>query len=106
MQAGANGYLLTSEGSRVPAGSYSRERDVFLLTAKGDSNGEKAQSPLVSEAAIETHLRSALDKLELRARFQLVAFTHQRRPLGTRMCGGRPPSRQVTELLPSSATHQ
>jgi DNA-binding NarL/FixJ family response regulator len=59
-----------------------RERDVFLLAAKGLSNGEMAQSLFVSEATIKTHLRSVLDKLELRTRLQLVAFAHERRLLG------------------------
>jgi DNA-binding NarL/FixJ family response regulator len=60
-----------------------RERDVFLLAAKGLSNGEMAESLFVSEATIKTHLRSILDKLELRTRLQLVAFAHERRLLGT-----------------------
>jgi DNA-binding NarL/FixJ family response regulator len=60
-----------------------RERDIFLLAAKGLSNGEMAESLFVSEATIKTHLRSVLDKLELRTRLQLVAFAHERRLLGT-----------------------
>lgn len=60
-----------------------RERDVFLLAAKGLSNGEMAESLFVSEATIKTHLRNVLDKLELRTRLQLVAFAHERRLLGT-----------------------
>jgi len=59
-----------------------RERDVFLLAAKGLSNGEMAQSLFVSEATIKTHLRSVLDKLELRTRIQLVSFAHERHLLG------------------------
>jgi DNA-binding NarL/FixJ family response regulator len=59
-----------------------RERDVFLLAAKGLSNGEMAEGLFVSEATIKTHLRSVLDKLELRTRLQLVAFAHERRLLG------------------------
>lgn len=60
-----------------------RERDVFLLAAKGLSNGEMAESLFVSEATVKTHLRSVLDKLELRTRLQLVAFAHERRLLGS-----------------------
>ena len=59
-----------------------RERDVFLLAAKGLSNGEMAESLFVSEATIKTHLRSVLDKLALRTRLQLIAFAHERRLLG------------------------
>ena len=59
-----------------------RERDIFLLAAKGLSNGEMAESLFVSEATVKTHLRSVLDKLELRTRLQLIAFAHERRLLG------------------------
>ena len=59
-----------------------RERDVFLLAAKGLSNGEMAEALFVSEATVKTHLRSVLYKLELRTRLQLVAFAHERRLLG------------------------
>lgn len=60
-----------------------RERDVFLLAAKGLSNGDMAESLFVSEATVKTHLRNVLDKLELRTRLQLVAFAYERRLLGT-----------------------
>jgi len=60
-----------------------RERDVFLLAAKGLSNGEMAQNLFVSEATVKTHLRSVLDKLQLRTRIQLVSFAHERRLLGS-----------------------
>lgn len=59
-----------------------REGDVFLLAAKGLSNGEMAEGLFVSEATVKTHLRSVLDKLGLRTRLQLVAFAHERRLLG------------------------
>ena len=60
-----------------------REQDVFLLAAKGLTNGEMADGLFVSEATIKTHLRSVLDKLQLRTRLQLIAFAHERRLLGT-----------------------
>lgn len=60
-----------------------RERDVFLLAAKGLSNAVMAEALFVSEATIKSHLRSVLDKLTLRTRLQLVAFAHERRLLGS-----------------------
>ena len=60
-----------------------RERDVFLLAAKGLGNQEIAQNLFVSEATVKSHLRNVLDKLELRTRIQLVSFAHEHRLLGT-----------------------
>ena len=60
-----------------------RERDVFLLAAKGLNNQEIAQSLFISEATVKSHLRNVLDKLELRTRIQLVSFAHEHRLLGT-----------------------
>lgn len=59
-----------------------RERDVFLLAAKGLSNSEMAEALFISEATVKSHLRSVLEKLTLRNRLQLVAFAHERRLLG------------------------
>jgi DNA-binding NarL/FixJ family response regulator len=59
-----------------------RERDVFLLAAKGLGNSGIAESLFVSEATVKTHLRSVLDKLGLGNRLQLVAFAYERRLLG------------------------
>lgn len=42
-----------------------------------------AESLFVSEATIKTHLRSVLNKLELRTRIQLVAFAYERHLLGS-----------------------
>lgn len=59
-----------------------RERDVFLLAAKGLSNSDMAGSLFVSEATVKTHLRSVLTKLGVRTRLQLVAFAYENRLLG------------------------
>ncbi|MET3923238.1 response regulator transcription factor [Arthrobacter sp. UYEF20] len=59
-----------------------RERDVFLLAAKGLSNRDIAEALFVSDATVKTHLRSVLDKLALRTRLQLIAFAYERRLLG------------------------
>jgi len=59
-----------------------RERDVFLLAAKGLSNGAMAESLFVSEATVKTHLRSVLTKLGVGTRLQLVSFAYEHRLLG------------------------
>lgn len=59
-----------------------RERDVFMLAAKGLANGEIAASLVLSDATVKTHIGSILSKLTLKNRIQLVAFAYQNRLLG------------------------
>ena len=54
-----------------------REREVFLLVARGLSNSEIAVASYVSEATVKTHIAAILRKLELRSRVQVVVFAHQ-----------------------------
>ncbi|MFC5501710.1 response regulator [Lysinimonas soli] len=54
-----------------------REKEIFLLVAKGLSNAEVAESAFVEETTVKTHLGKILSKLGLRSRVQVVAFAWQ-----------------------------
>ncbi len=54
-----------------------REREIFLLVARGLSNSEIATAAYVSEATVKTHIAAILRKLDLRSRVQVVVFAHK-----------------------------
>ncbi|MFF1875777.1 response regulator [Kitasatospora herbaricolor] len=54
-----------------------REKEVFLLAARGLSNAEAGQVAFISEATVKSHMRSILAKLGLASRVQLVAFAYE-----------------------------
>lgn len=51
-----------------------REKEIFLLVAKGLSNSEVAESAFVEETTVKSHIAAILRKLGLRSRVQVVAF--------------------------------
>jgi DNA-binding NarL/FixJ family response regulator len=56
-----------------------REREVMLAVSRGLSNSEIAETLVLSEATVKTHVGRILAKLELRDRVQIVVYAYDNR---------------------------
>ncbi|MGO2110987.1 MAG: response regulator transcription factor [Pseudoclavibacter sp.] len=69
------------EPDRVPPAEWhslsEREREIFVLAARGLSNAEIGQAAYVSAGTVKTHISHILQKLGLRDRIQLVVFGYE-----------------------------
>jgi DNA-binding NarL/FixJ family response regulator len=78
--------MLDMFASRIPAEDAaddpaealsSREREVLLAIARGQSNSEIAASLFVSEATVKSHVGRVLSKLDLRDRIHAVIYAYE-----------------------------
>lgn len=57
----------------------SREQDVFKLLAQGASNRQIAETLMITENTVKTHVRNILEKLELHNRSEVAAYARRLR---------------------------
>lgn len=56
----------------------SREQEVFMLMAHGDTNADIAEELFISEGTVKTHVKRVLSKLYMRDRTQVVVFAYEK----------------------------
>jgi two-component system NarL family response regulator len=56
-----------------------RQKEVLELTAQGLSNKEIANTLYITEATVKYHVSQILERLQLKSRYQLAEYAHERR---------------------------
>jgi DNA-binding NarL/FixJ family response regulator len=54
-----------------------REKEIFLLAARGLANAEIAATAFISETTVKSHISNIFAKLNLTSRLQIVAFAYE-----------------------------
>lgn len=72
-----NGPRRTGGEPAALASLTDREREVFLLLARGMTNSEIADKLILGEATIKTYVSNVLSKLQLRDRIQAVVYAYE-----------------------------
>ena len=62
---------------RLPDGLTSREAEVLRLLARGQSNGQIAESLFVSQSTVKTHINNLFAKTGVRDRAQAVKYAYE-----------------------------
>ncbi|WP_105033565.1 response regulator [Cryobacterium aureum] len=73
--------LIPTENKRADYAAIShlsaREKEIFLLAARGLSNSDIATTAFISETTVKSHVSSIFSKLTLSSRLQIVAFAYE-----------------------------
>jgi DNA-binding NarL/FixJ family response regulator len=71
-----------------------REKEVLVLVADGQDNGEIAETLFISTGTVKTHVSNMMDKLKLSTRIRLVIFAYEAGLVRPGRSHGRPNDQQ------------